>query len=396
MSNASNSSFRAANESIGLLQQYRIKLINAQCEKYKRKYLRLLQSQNKVRRLLGIAPEKVNNFSRIVENAYDHAIEKFGDMYIIIDSDPYKIFRLHQFGEDKRYKFNRYLKSDAPMKCENKQFVINNPDTTYDFIKERGDSIFIDTKINKLPKNSSDGLTRWESYNWTLYRTPDKLFHIVFGRLDDSFKAEIGIKHTMLGEQNDFYAGGEIRIVHRDDQIIVQVNLDSSSFSPGFANILKNLCGRYKQCVNDKSLNEKITNFCPFGLKEEKHNIVCNNFDQIYDDIIDFKVVGRVPNQPKSHFEEPKDNIKYKELQKILNVFTITIKDVIKEIFTNLIDDPKYVLQVVGDDDWYDAGLKGRGLHYYYYNDICPTKEYINEANTWAKRHQYEEFIKEV
>jgi len=380
------------------LQSDKINILYLKYMECKKKYLKLKRSYN-----------KVNNFSQIVENAYNYAIKKFGDMYIIINNDPYKIFRLHQFGEDKRYKFNRYLKSDQPIECENKKFIINNPDVTFDFIKEKENNIFIDTKINRLPINSSNGTTQWESYNWTLYRNPNKSFHIAFGRMNDSFKAELGVKHTMLGQQNDFYAGGEIRIVHNANKIIVQVNLDSSSFGPGFANILKNLCTRYKQCIgilspcfpgNDKGSKyciDNIKNICPFELKEEKYNIACNNFEKIYDDILNFKIIGKVPNQPSSHFEEPKEDIKYKKLQKILNKMTTVIKDVIKNIFKNLIDDPAYMLQVVGDEEWYNTGLKNnRGLHWYYYNDICPTIKYISEANKWATIHNTEEFIKEV
>ena len=76
------------------------------------KYLKYLKYKKKYFKLKNICNNKIKNFSEIVENAYNYAIENFGDMYVIIDNDPYKIFRLHQFGEDKRYKFNRYSKSD--------------------------------------------------------------------------------------------------------------------------------------------------------------------------------------------------------------------------------------------------------------------------------------------
>jgi hypothetical protein len=360
--------------------------------KYKQKYLTLID-------LLQKNSSKIINFSKIVEAAYKYAINEFGDMYIIIDDDPYEIFRLHYFGEDKRYTPNRYKDSDKPIECENKKFSVYNPDITYEFINERK-GIFIDTKINKLPINASTGTTRWESYNWTLYRNPDRTFHIAFGRMDDSFKAELGVKHTMLGQKNDFYAGGEIRIVHDINNFnkkIVQVNLDSSSFGPGFANIFKNLCNRYKECMPYITTQDVITSdkyyeelklFCPFGLKDEKYIAVCDNFSSKYDDILDFKIIGKVPGQQKSHFEEPEKSVKYEKFQNIFDEMTTVIKNVMKHIFQNIIDDPTYVLQVVGDNEWYDVGLNGRrGLHWYYYNDVCPSAEYINEANEWAQRN---------
>jgi hypothetical protein len=360
--------------------------------KYKEAYLLLMQ-------LIS----KINNFSKIVENAYKSAIKKFGNMYIIIDNDPYKMFRLHEFGEDKRYTPNRYSESDKPMECENKKFIISNPDITFEFIKERN-GIYIDKKVNKLPVNSSDGSTRWESYNWTLYRNPDKTFHIAFGRMDDSFKAELGLKHTMLGQENDFYAGGEIRIVHdvqNSVKKIVQVNLDSSSFGPGFANIFKRLCERYEECMNYPLIVtkffEQLHFVCPFGLSNKEYNSVCDNFEEKYNDILDFKIVGSIPNQKKSHFEEPEKSIKYANFQKVLDAMTIIIKDVMKQMFQNIIDDPSYELQMVGDDKWYDNGLNGhRGLHWYYYNNACPSNNYINEANEWALQHQQTGFFKEV
>lgn len=353
--------------------------------------------------------------SKIVQNAYDEAIKKFADMYIIIDSDPYKIFRLHQFGEDKRYIANRYVRTDKdkPLECDTKKFIVNNPDSAYEFINEKK-RIFIDPMINELPHNDSTGTTRWESYNWTLYRDDNK-FHIAFGRMDDSFKAELGVKHTMLGQGHDFYAGGELRIVkdeNNPDSIIVQVNLDSSSFGPGFANIFKHLCEKYLNCSNtihnvmdnkfpeitdiDTStktqLSKKLSSICPFGLKEEKFTIICNDFNEKYNDLMDFKITGKIQNQKKSHFDEPPENPKYRELQRILNHITTIIKDVIKQIFVQLNNDSvHYRIQIVGDNEWYPVGLNGkRGLHWYYYNDSCPSDQYILEANEWARSHGQE------
>ncbi len=354
---------------------------------YKTEYLQLKENDL----------NKIKNFSIIVEKAYDQAIILFKPFYVVLENDPYEIFKLHEFGEDKRYTANRYETTDKPMNCNDKEFIVNNPDIAYSFAYE-SKRIFKDTWINKLPINNSTGSTRWESYNWTLCR--DKMlddnnvrnFHMIFANMDDSFKAEIGVKHTMLGQGNDFYAGGELRIVHdvkNKNIIIVQVNLDSSSFGPGFANIFKNLCSQYVDCLKQNLLEVDLKNVCPFGSRNTA-NIICENFDEKYKGLLDFKIIGSVRGQPKGHFEEPAISKRFKKFQKILDAMTTIIRNTIRQIFEQMIYNPHYKLQIIGDNDWYPQGLNGyRGLHWYYYNDICPTETYINEANKWAFEHGY-------
>lgn len=322
---------------------------------------------------------RITNLTQIIEDQYDKAIECFGNKYIIIDSDPYKIFRLHWLGEDKRYEPERY--KELVLQCEGKKYIIKNPDATFDLIKKYKNSIFTDTWIDHLPINDSVGKTRWESYNWTLHRDQDNKFHITFGRIDDSFKAEIGTKHTMLGQGNDFYAGGEMRLVKNEnklDQWIVQINLDSSSFSPGIANIFKNLC---------KSKNN--------GLGETERNIICDNFEKKYNDMMDFKIIGNVKNQPPNHFDDVSKCSKYHELQKIMDQIIQCIRNTVKRIFKKITKNKNYKIQMVGSKKWYNIGLNGsRALHWHYHNEKCPTDIYIDEINEMSKKINQDFLIK--
>ena len=368
---------------------------------YKTEYLQL--KQNHI--------NEIPNFSKIVEQGYDQAILQLIPLYIVINDDPYEIFKLHEFGKDTGYRANIYETSANPLECNGKKLIVNNPDQAFNFVNDKK-SIYTDTWINKLPVNDSTGMSRWESYNWILARDKtrndknERKFHMVFGKTDDSFKAEIGLKHSMLGlgldlglgKGNDFYAGGEMRIVHdikNFNRIIVQVNIDPGTFDPGFANIIKKLCTRSVECSEKNILNVDKKNICPFGNKKIE-NIVCENFNDKYNHILDFKMIAMVPGSgtgsPDRHFEDQRTGTRedLDKFQKILHTMTMIIKNVIKHIFQQMINNPHYSIQMIGDVEWYSQGLEGyQGLHWYHYNDTCPTQKYIKEANKWAAEHGY-------
>ena len=163
------------------------------------------------------------------------------------------------------------------------------------------------------------------------------------------------------------------------------------------ANILKNLLEEYTGCES-KSENVLKSGFV-FG--KEEYDTINDNFEEKYNDILDFRVVGHNKTRMKSRYKEPESssNIKF---QQILDSMAQNISIVVKHIFKNLVNDSRYTIQMMDDDDWCDIGLKGyRGLHWYYTNRECPSEQYIEQANKWISeknkdKNKDDYFIKEL
>jgi hypothetical protein len=114
-----------------------------------------------------------------------------------------------------------------------------NSDNALDFVKniKNEETFYVNTPLDRLFRINSMGLYNekdkqyqpWISYNWVLtYNHAIDKFNLIFARsLGDASK--FGIMHSMLDYPNQFFFGGEMRIIRNKSNTnwIYQFNLNS-------------------------------------------------------------------------------------------------------------------------------------------------------------------------
>jgi hypothetical protein len=241
------------------------------------------------------------------------------------------------------YQIDKYSKNVQQAKCNidnNKQGTIfwKNTYASKNFLDEEG-NVYENPDLSQLPFTNSIGDTKWNSFNWVIYKNiyDDKIYLGII-QLDDSNVAEIGSKHIFIAWPHDIYVGGEMRTIkNQHNQKIIQFNLNSS------INLSKNQEGNFVAWMYGGAsiITSFWEHFIPLFitniLKETESDIIVQMWKRSYGEYIDQGL-----------------------LEKINPIFYMN----------GLVKDP---------------GKGWGGVLYYYKDNVCPTKDYINKALAYSK-----------
>lgn len=246
----------------------------------------------------------------------------------------YPYYRRNRYDLEKRNRCGRYKNSDKSIIFQKQQ-----------------NRLWLNPFISQLPRNNSDGLSEWISYNWVLYLDIDtNLFNIVFAQHDESRSAEIGLKHSMLALPNQIWSCGEMRILKLYDKWLYQFNLNSSinsTYSLDEHTIVKD--HNISSHIFRKFMAQKIRMLIEYLLALEDESV--SSIVQVVEELVTFVV----------H--------KYNTVAEIKNNNNLIIKGI----------SPHY-----GSID------PVHGLIYYYYqSDECPSRQYADQLNKIGKSDFY-------
>lgn len=178
---------------------------------------------------------------------------------------------------DGSYKDQRYDSVKFEDKCQDDNAVfIKNADDAITYMEEI-EKIYQNVELSSLETGIVLKPGEWVSFNWTITKPPGGgKFTFRAGNMNVVGSTEFGVKHTMLGGQDDLYFAGEGAIIldKARHERHVQFNLNSSSWD---VNPLK---PKFKQLENKEVPEVTIKNYISTLIKKIMSSVVAA--DSVY------------------------------------------------------------------------------------------------------------------